>query len=313
MMKKVFLFLCAATTWLSCGQSPKNTPTSGHVKVLADETLYPIVDALEKSFEHSYPNASVEVIYLPEAAAFNAFYHDSAAVIICARTLDEKEEAHFKRKKLNPRTALLANDAIALVFSPLNPDTALTCEQAIAVFKGEVTDWNQINASNKSGPIHIVFDNQGSSTVSFMMKQADIGKLPDPVFAQKTTEATVEYVANNPNALGVIGYGWLSDYDDPQCRLFRKKCQVASISPCVEKAPPGFFRPFATNVLEGLYPFSRQVFAINKETSNGTGTGFTAFMGGEVGQRIIAKSGILPAYKVEHQIELKSAPFKLSQ
>ncbi|MCC6726268.1 MAG: substrate-binding domain-containing protein, partial [Saprospiraceae bacterium] len=140
-MKKAIAILSVVVALFSCEKMPENAPTYGKTKVVADETLFPIVDALEKAFEHTYPKTSVEVVYVPEAAAFNAFYNDSATVIISARMLNEKEASYFKNKKLNPRTAILANDAIALLFSPSNKDTALTCEQAIAIFKGEITDW----------------------------------------------------------------------------------------------------------------------------------------------------------------------------
>ncbi len=297
---------------LGCKELPEKGTTYGKAKIVADETLYPIVDALEKAFEHTYQRTAIEVIYLPEATAFNAFYEDGAEVIICAKQLDEKEVAYFKIKKLNPRTALLANDALALLFSPSNTDTALTCEQATAIFKGEITDWGQIGKTNKSGPIQIVFDHQGSSTVGYFMKMAGKTSPPAQAYALNTTQAVVDHVSKNPNALGVVGYSWLSDADDPLCREFHSKCRVASVSPCGNQLATGFYQPLAENVLESLYPFSRQVFAINRETSNGTGTGFVAFMAGEVGQRIIYKAGILPAYKVEHQIELRSEPFRVT-
>jgi phosphate transport system substrate-binding protein len=310
-MKKAFLVIFPIVTLLGCKDSPENGPTYGKAKIVADETLYPIVDALEKAFEHTYPKASIEVTYLPEVAAFNAFYHDSSAVIICARKLDEKEEAYFKGKNLNPRTAILANDAIALLFNRLLIDTILICEQAIAIIRGDITDWGQLNKTSKTGPIQIVFDNQGSSTLSFLMKQVRTLQPPSNTYALKSTQALVDYISENENAIGVVGYSWLSDYDDPLCRELRSKCRVASISPCENLAEEGYYQPYASNVLEKAYPFSRQVFAINRETSNGTGTGFAAFMAGEIGQRIISKAGILPAYVVEHNIEIRSEPFKV--
>lgn len=293
---------------------PENSTTYGSAHVVADETLFPVVDALEKAFEHTYPKASIEVTYLPESQAFQRFYdNDTAVVMVSARKLTEAEEAHFKDKKLNPRTAIMANDAIALLGSPANPDSNLTCEQALQMFKGEATDWRQINPSNPSGSINIVFDHQGSSTVAFVLAKGGNAVLPPNSYALKTTDAVVDYVAKNPGALGIVGYSWLSDYDDPACRKLRAKVKVLAISTCGKTDSLEYFKPFAANVQDELYPFSRQVFAINRETRSGTGTGFTAFVAGEVGQRIISKTGILPAYKVERNIELKSEPFKVKK
>lgn len=296
-----------------CKNTPENTPTNGVCKVVVDETLYPIADALVRAFESTYPNAKVDITYLPEARAFQAFETDSIQVILGARELGDSETAFFKNKNLNPRTALFANDAIALLVNPSNPDTNLTCEQAIEIFSGKKTDWNGINPSNSSGAINLVFDHQASSTVRFALEKSGVKALPTNSFALKTTEAVVDYVQNHKGAFGIVGYSWLSDYDDPLCRKLRSQVKVVAISPCEKNKPEGFYKPFADNVGAETYPFSRQLFLINRETSTGLGTGFSAFIAGELGQRIISKTGILPAYRVEHNIELKSESFRVKK
>lgn len=304
---------CWLAALASCAEMPENAPTYGTTRLVADETLYPVVDALVSGFEHSYPKTKVEVEYLPEHEAFQAFYEDSTFVIVCARQLNEREVAHFKSKSLNPRTGIMANDAIALLINPANPDTNLTCESVKKLLDGTVTDWKSISNANQAGAVNIVFDNQGSSTLSFVLEKIGKPNLPANSYALKTTAAVVDYVNSHAGALGIIGYSWLSDYDDPECRAMRSKVKILAISPCGDKADGQFYRPFSSNVQDELYPFSRQIFVINRETSSGTGTGLAAFMAGEIGQRIISKAGILPAYKVEHNIELKSESFRLKK
>lgn len=313
-MKKAFVFiLIAVFVSSSCEELPENAPTYGQTQVVADETLFPVVDALEKAFEHTYSKASVNVTYLPEVSAFQQFHNDSIFVIVSARRLNATEEQHLKSRNLNPRTAIIANDAIALLVNPNNPDTNLTCEQALQFFRGDATDWSRFNTSNRSGKVNLVFDHQGSSTVSYILSKSGKSSLPANAYELKTTDAVVDYVASHAGALGIIGYSWLSDFDDPQCRKLRSMVEVVAVSPCEDGKSGEFFKPFATNIQEDVYPFSRQVFAINRETNNGLGTGFTAFVAGELGQRIISKTGILPAFKVEHNIELKSEPFKVKK
>ncbi len=296
-----------------CETTPESTPTSGVCKVVVDETLYPIADALVRAFEHTYPNAKVEMTYLPELRAFQAFEKDSIQVILAARELGDSETAFFNNKNLYPRTALFANDAIALLVNPSNPDTNLTCEQALEIFSGKITDWSGFKPSNSSGAINLVFDHQASSTVRFALEKSGVKDLPTNSFAQKTTESVVDYVQTHQGAIGIVGYSWLSDYDDPLCRKLRSQVKVVAISPCDTRKPQEFYKPYADNVGAETYPFSRQLFIINRETSTGLGTGFSAFIAGELGQRIISKTGILPAYRVEHNIELKSEKFRIQK
>lgn len=312
-MKNIpMLLVCCCLLGQGCKQASEDSPVHGHTRVVADETLFPVVDALDDMFESTYPKTTIDVTYLPESRAFQQFIQDSTLVIVSARKLTPAEAEHFKRLNINPRTAILANDAVALLVNPSNPDTNLRCDQVKQIFQGAINDWHQVSPANKSGGINLVFDHQGSSTVSFIRTTAGRDSLPPNSYALANTEAVVNYVASHPNAVGIIGYSWLSDFDDPVCRQLNAKVKVMALSPCDAGQAPGFYKPFATNVLEKKYPFSRQVFVINRETKAGLGTGFSAYIAGQLGQRIISKTGILPAYVVDHNIELKSDPFRVT-
>lgn len=296
----------------SCDKLPENAPTYGVVHVVADETVFPMVDILKTAFEHDYPRAKVDINYLPEAQAFRQFYeNDSAVVIVAARQLAEKELGFFKSKNLNPRTAIIANDAVALVLNRSNPDTNLTCAIVQEILSGELKSWASVSRANHSGNINLIFDNEGSSTLTYLLAKSGISNLPKNSYALHNTEEVIGYVAENKGAMGVVGYNWLSDYDDAKSRQLRSKINVLAISPCEQQDSVFYSKPYAFNVQEGLYPFSRQVFVINRETFSGLGTGFASFVAGELGQRIVSKTGVLPAYKVEHNIVIKSEPFKI--
>ncbi|MEK7258080.1 MAG: substrate-binding domain-containing protein [Bacteroidota bacterium] len=313
MKKTDVLVLLVLSFLLGCAGEPVESPTAGSVRIAADETLFPMTDALEGGFEHTYKNASVEISYLPEAAAFRQLLADSVRFIVAARQLSPQEIAHFEKEKRVPRTSKIATDAIALVVHPSNPDSQLTCQEALKIFSGEIARWEKLNPKNAGGDIRLVFDNSGSSTVGYVLKKSGLASPPANSYALKTNEAVVEYVAQNPGALGIIGYNWASDYDDPLARKLRSQAKIAAVSPCEGDSTGQFYKPFADNLLRGLYPFSREVFVINVEGKSGLASGFAAYIAGEIGQRIILKAGILPAYKVEHNIELKSEPFRVEK
>lgn len=312
MNRAAAITIFAVWFFTSCDKMPENAPTYGSVHVVADETIFPMVDILKTAFEHSYPRAQVVIEYLPESKAFQRFYEsDSTAVLLAKRQLTQEEITFFKHKSLNPRTAIIANDAVALVVNQSNPDTNLACAAVKHILSGELDAWGLLSKYNRSGNINLVFDNQGSSTVSYLLSKSGISQAPKNSYAMHSTEEVINYVSGNVGAMGVVGYNWLSDYDDANSRLLRNKIKVLAIAPCEQQDSMEYYKPYAVNVQDGLYPFSRQVFVINRETFSGLGTGFAAFVAGELGQRIISKTGVLPAYKVEHNIVIKSEPFKV--
>jgi phosphate transport system substrate-binding protein len=59
--------------------------------------------------------------------------------------------------------------------------------------------------------------------------------------------------------------------------------------------PDNSYKPYQAYIYQGVYPLTRDVYAVNAEPRNGLATGFTAFLASDRGQRIILKSGIIPA------------------
>ena len=55
------------------------------------------------------------------------------------------------------------------------------------------------------------------------------------------------------------------------------------------------YKPYQAYVAQGLYPYTRKVYIISREARTGLGTGFSSFVAGDVGQKIILKMGVLPA------------------
>ena len=56
----------------------------------------------------------------------------------------------------------------------------------------------------------------------------------------------------------------------------------------------GYYTPSQNNIAEGKYPLARDLYIINCEGFSGLGMGFASFVAGDIGQRIILKSGLLP-------------------
>ena len=55
------------------------------------------------------------------------------------------------------------------------------------------------------------------------------------------------------------------------------------------------FKPYQAYMVDKVYPLTRDIYIVNAEPRNGLVTGFSAFVASDKGQRIILKSGVLPA------------------
>ena len=278
-------------------ETPLSTPTSGSTNISIDESFQPIMESMVDTFESIYDRADIEADYKSEGEVLKDFLNDSTRVIILSRELTPAEEASFKQKKLIPRTTKIAIDAVALITNPNNQDTLLTMEEVRSIFNGESTSWKGLDEKSGQGDITIVFDNNNSSTARYVRDSLTTNqKLPENTFAANSHKALIDYVAENENAMGVIGVNWISDLDDSTAISFLNKINVLGIS---EESNPqtteSFYQPYQAYIAQGVYPLRRFLYVISTEGRAGLGTGFASFIGGDQGQRIFLKSGLVPA------------------
>ena len=293
----VFLFVIALFS-MGCKTSNENateidTPTSGEISISVDETLQPIAEAQVDIFQHQYPNAKVNIRYRSEGECVSDLFNDSSKLIFLGRTLNADELKAFKNNTFNPPTIKIATDAIALVVNPKNRDTAFTYPQIQKILRGENPQYS------------IVFDNQLSGTVSYVLKMTEQKAMPKNAYAVKSNLEAVNYVATHENAIGVVGWSWISDSDDPKTREYLSKVRLVSLSP-KEGNGTEFAKPYQLFLAQGKYPLSRDVYIIQRERRNGLSAGLTSFVISDIGQTIILKSGLLPAYQQDRWIEMKT-------
>jgi len=287
----LFLFVaCVSKTQYN------DTPTTGHISISADATLMPLAQSEIDVFEGIYNYASITASFESEIDAFNNLLKDSVRLIISTRQLTQQEKVFFENKKFFPKEIKIATDAIALIVNPDNNDTLISVEMIRKILTGEITDWKQIHSSSKIGKLKLVFDNPNSSIIRFMLDTVCKGeKLSENLSALNYNSDVVDFVSKTPNAIGIIGVSWVSDREDTTALSFLTKVKVMAVSR--EKLPTyeNSFQPYQGYIATQQYPLIRSIYIINAEPRTGLASGFTSFVASERGQRIILKSGILPA------------------
>lgn len=294
----------------SCNMTPKKftdeTPTRGNIKIAVDESYQLLADAELFTFTSLYKDAKVTPLYLSGDSILKLFLADSINVIITSNKLTDNEVAYLKGKTFNPRTTKIAYDALAFIVNKSNPDSLIRYNTLRDIFTGKTSKWNQINSKSKLGDIRVVFDKPGSNNVKTIMNRFEItGSLPSYCFSATQNSEVVNFVEKNPEALGIIGVNWVSDPRDSISHSFLNKIKVVAVSSQYNSEGSEFYTPHPAYIANGSYPFIREVYAINRETFAGLGTGLTSFLAGDSGQRIILKMGMLPAAQPIRVVEIK--------
>lgn len=284
---------------VGCNTTPTkllDTPTEGTITVAVDESFKPLMEAQFETFAMLYPASNIIVKYVPEGEAYRLLLADSARLAVGTRKLTTNELAIFNKLKITPTQLKIASDAVAFICNKTNKDTALSTLQMNALLTGKATTWHGLNGSNNTNPVVVVFDNAQSSTARYLKEKfLPTAEFPKNMYALKNNLEVINYVRNHPNSIGVIGTSWISDHDDPLSDSLRKAITVMNLQTKDVKTPHEYYQPYQAYLSIDKYALTRAVYIIGRESRHGLGTGFTAFVHGEKGQRIILKSGLLPA------------------
>jgi len=296
-MNKIYLaslalFLMSYTGCKNSGDY-SDSPTYGKISISVDETFKPLVDSEIDTFKGIYNYTEFEVNYKTEADAFDDLMNDTIRLIIVPRKLNPEELKQFEKWEIVPKVTKIAYDAVALIGSKDLKDTTITLNELKSLLSDEKVSLFK--------DIKVIFDNNNSSTISFLSEKLRFKKLSSRCYALNSNEAVLNYISKEKNSIGIIGVNWISDRDDTTNINFLQSFKVLEIS---NNDTSESYKPYQAYIAQKIYPLWREVYIISKEAYTGLGTGLSAFIASERGQRIVLKFGLVPATMPVRLVEL---------
>jgi phosphate transport system substrate-binding protein len=305
----ILFFAFSIFSIISCNNNSTkilSTPTSGTEIIACDETFKPIIEDEIRVFTALYDQTTIDAKYGTENSALNLLLKDSTNLAIVTRRLTENERKHFESKQIFPKEMLIAYDAIAIIEHPSNNDSMLTINQLKDIFTGKITNWNQLNVKNNNKKIKVVFDNPNSSTINYITKNICNNSPITNAVAANTNKEVIEKISKEENSIGIIGVNWISDRDDSTCMNFLKSIRVIALTNENKATYSNSFKPYQGYIATGEYPIRRELLCVLTEPRSGLCSGFLSFITSDKGQRIILKSGLLPATQTIRLVEVNS-------
>lgn len=298
MTNRIGFLVGLAALMMGCGMGkpPLDNPSQGTITIAADESFEPLVMQITSAYEGIYPNVHFNIVYKPEQQAINMMLRDSARMVFVTRTLNPNERAVLNQKKIKGATEKIATDGVALIINKANTDSLITMNELQSVFSGKTKTWDQLKGGNQTVPITLVFDNNNSSNLEFVLKTLavkDISKLR--IFTTRSNKEVIDFVRKNPSALGFIGVNWISDSDEPLSVELARDLRVMGLSNKVDPTKrDDYFQPFQEDLGMQRYPLRRPVYILSRETHPGLGGGLINYITRDAGSLIIRKLGLWP-------------------
>jgi len=255
------------------------------VQLKGSDTMVNLGEAWTEKFMEENPSIAIAVTGGGSGTGIAALINRTTDIAMTSREMQEKEIKLANQNGVYPREIKVANDGIALVVSPQNPISKLTLKQLSDIFSGKITNWKEVGGEDKR-IVALSRDRNSGTHVFFLENVVKLGnkknkeEFAKEVLMMPSSQAIVEEVAGNSEAVGYIGLGYLNK-------------RLKSIAVAKDSASP-FILPGDESVTNGSYPIARGLYLYTDRNPGMDARNFIDFALGKEGQQIVKQMDFVP-------------------
>ncbi len=259
---------------------------STSTEIKGSDTMVNLGNAWAEDFRRTHPDASISVTGGGSGVGIAALINGDTDIALSSREMSSEEREYARRAGLEPQEFAVARDGLSVIVNLANPVGRLTIDQLSDIYTRKVTDWSQVGG--RDGDIVPISRDRSSGTHVFFLEH--VIRRGDPkgpeeyantVLMQVASQSIADEVAQNPNAIGYVGMG----YVDPR----RHKAVAVA-----QDAGSRFVEPTQGNVLNGSYPIARPLYLYTPNPPEGMIKEFIDFALSDEGQKIVEEQEFVP-------------------
>ncbi len=238
--------------------------------------MYELTSKLAEYFMKDNPGISIRVTGGGTASGIKQLIKGEIDICTASRNLkpDEAKQLADYYGSLG-LVFLIAKDALSVFVNENIPIDNLTTNQLKKIFKGEITNWNELGGPDSL--IQIVIRNPNSGTYLYFKDHVLEGEeyCQDAIIIP-TTREIINFVGKNFNAIGYGGMGYKGNV---------KHIRIDDIEPT------------EANVRNDTYPISRYLHFFTTKSPGGNTKKFIDWVLSSAGQSIIRQTGFIPLWE----------------
>jgi phosphate transport system substrate-binding protein len=227
---------------------------TGPIEITGSSTVYPLTARVAEEFYAEGSRAEIDIKITGTGGGLRSFCNgDLYEIVNASRPINEREIEACRAVGREPIGFLVGIDALAVVVNPENGFAqALTYAQLQQIFTGEVTSWNELDASFPAAPIAVFSPGVDSGTFDYFVEEvldgdgAALEALPGALLSEDDTELVIG-IESNPNAIGYFGFAYYQAEGD--------RLRAVAID-----AGNGAILPGPDTVADATYPLARPLF-----------------------------------------------------
>ncbi len=278
-MKKIFVFfvtiILATISWAG-GNS---------IQIKGSDTMVNLGQAWAESYMQQHKDVLIAVTGGGSGTGIASLISGTCDIAESSRSMKKEEIAQAKTKGINPQEFTVGLDGIAVVVHPSNSVDKLTIDQLADIFTEKIKNWKEVGGKDAS--IVLLSREVNSGTHVYfkenVLRKGDFkstAEFDSTALLMPSSQAIADEVAQNSNAIGYYGMGYISKA--------QKTIAVA------KDAKNEYYTPTLENVVSGKYYISRPLFFYTNGDPQGLVKSFIDFVFGPAGQQIVKDTDFVP-------------------
>lgn len=288
-LKVVILVVTIALVLLALsGCAKRKEEGAGVIQVKGSDTMVNLGQRWAEVYMEKYPQVNIAVTGGGSGTGIAAMINGTADIAESSRQMKAEEKEAAKRNGITVVENVVALDGLSVAINLTNPIAELIIDQLADIFTGKVTNWKELGGPNKE-IVALSRESNSGTHVYFKEQVLRKGNEKGPeefgpaVLLMPSSQAIADEIAQNPNAIGYFGLGYLSR------KVKGLKVKKGATSPVVT--------PTIKTVQSREYPISRPLFFYTKKDSPKVVQDYLRWVLSEESQQVVLELDFVPLKK----------------
>ena len=279
----VLLAACNSTGSPNAGDAPPELVEN--IENKGSDTMVNLALAWAEEYQNVNSAISISVTGGGSGTGIAALINNTVDIANASRAIKQEEIASMHESGVDPREFVVARDAIAIIVNHDNPIDDLTLEQISAIYRGDITNWQQLGGDDRP-VVRLSRETNSGTHVYFLENVLRLGEKdstvlfsPDTLLLPSSEGITAE-VSDNPNAIGYDGLGYITD-----------EVKVLAVA---GDDPSGYVLPSIDSVNNLTYPIARDLYMYTASEPRGPIKTYLDWIYSPAAQEIVEDLGFVP-------------------
>lgn len=253
---------------------------SASQRIKGSDTVLPLTQKWAETFMHEHPNTSVTVTGGGSGVGISAIMEGTTDIAMSSRRIKFGEKMKLKQNSTEVNEVIVAYDALAVIVNPSNPVNNLTREELEAIFRGKITNWEEVGGPDAK---IIVYSRETSSGTYEFFKESVLENknYTNNILSMPATGAIIQSIRQTKGAIGYVGMAYLNPF-------------VKAINVSYDGGR-NYVHPSIENARAKKYPIVRPLYYYYNKKDEEKVRPYIQFITSEKAENISLELGFIPA------------------